>query len=180
MLNTEIITERFVLHPLSPARIHELFETKSKEEIIAFLGIDEESYGRYETMHEGGMETNRYSHHFFLIIEKASGIPMGECGFHTWDRRHHRAELFYLLRKDEYKNKGYMTEILKTVLDFGFKEMKLHRTKALVANWNEPSVKLLKRFGFTFEGTMREDYLIDGKYESSDCYSLLVSDVIVD
>jgi len=176
MLNTEITTERFILHPLSPAKIHELFETKSKEEIIAFLGIDEASYSHYETMHEGGMETNRYSHHFFLILEKETGTPMGECGFHTWDRKHHRAELFYLLRKDEYKNKGYMTEILKTVLDFGFNEMKLHRTKALVASWNEPSVKLLKRFGFTFEGTMREDYLVDGKYESSDCYSLLVSE----
>jgi ribosomal-protein-alanine N-acetyltransferase len=175
---SEIQTERIILLPLTPARIHELFETKPKEEIMAFLGIDEASFGHYQNMHEGGMETNRYSHHFFLLIDKEFKTPMGECGFHTWDRKHHRAELFYLLRKDEYKNKGYMSEVLKTVLDFGFKEMKLHRIKALVADWNEPSVKLLKKFGFTFEGTMREDYLVDGKFESSDCYSLLVTDPI--
>jgi ribosomal-protein-alanine N-acetyltransferase len=176
MLQREITTERFVLYPLTPGKIHELFNTLSKEEIMTFLGCDEVSFSHYQMMHDGGMETNRYSHHYFLILDKETRIPMGECGFHTWDRRHHRAELFYLLRKDEFKGKGFMTEVLKTVLDFGFNEMKLHRIKALVADWNEPSVRLLKRFGFTFEGTLREDYLVEGKYENSDCYSLLVSE----
>lgn len=51
--------------------------------------------------------------------------------------------------------------------------MKLHRVAALVGRENMPSLKLLNKFGFKFEGTLREDYVVDGKNEDSECYSLL-------
>lgn len=66
-----------------------------------------------------------------------------------------------------------MTEALREVLNYGFSELKLHRIEALVAESNIPSIRLLKRFGFTKEGTMREDYVVNGVSEDSDCYSLL-------
>ena len=62
---------------------------------------------------------------------------------------------------------------LKAILEFGFTELKLHRVEALIAAENEPSLKLLLRYGFSKEGTMREDYVVNGKNEDSDCYSLL-------
>jgi ribosomal-protein-alanine N-acetyltransferase len=62
---------------------------------------------------------------------------------------------------------------VQAVLDVGFIELNLHRIEALVAADNTPSVKLLLRYGFTKEGTMREDYVVEGKNEDSDCYSLL-------
>ena len=77
------------------------------------------------------------------------------------------------MRKHEYKRKGYMTEALNAVLDFGYSELKIHRVEALVADWNTASVKLLEHFNFKKEGTMREDCLVEGKNEDSDCYSLL-------
>lgn len=125
-------------------------------------------------MHEKGMETHRLSLLFFLLIDKQNRIPIGECGFHTWNKTHNRAELFYSIRNDSDKQKGYMTEALQAVLAFGFTELNLHRIEALVADWNTPSLKLLLRYGFTKEGTMREDYVENGKHEDSDCYSLLV------
>lgn len=82
--------------------------------------------------------------------------------------------MFYNLRKDSDKRKGYMTEALKEVIDYGFGKLNLHRIQAMVDNSNTPSVRLLNRFGFTKEGTMREDYVVDGKNEDSDCYSLLL------
>ena len=66
-----------------------------------------------------------------------------------------------------------MTEALKSVLEFGFNELNLHRVQALVADWNIASIKLLAKYGFFKEGTMREDYRGDDKNEDSDCYSLL-------
>ena len=124
-------------------------------------------------MHEHGMETHRLSMYFFLLINRENNLPIGECGFHTWNKSHNRAELFYSLRNDADKQKGFMTEALQAVLDFGFNQLNLHRITALVAAYNIPSVKLLLRYGFTKEGTMREDYIVDGKNEDSDCYSLL-------
>lgn len=170
---TEISTQRLVLTSITPVLIQELFRTKSQQEIKLFFGVDEAGYAHFKEMNEKGMETHRFSLYFFLLTEKHSREPIGDCGFHTWNTKHNRAELFYSLRKNEHKRKGFMTEALKPVLEFGFTKLNLHRIEALVAEWNTPSVKLLQRFGFTKEGTMREDYLENGKHGDSDCYSLL-------
>jgi ribosomal-protein-alanine N-acetyltransferase len=170
---SEIHTNRLLLKPITPAVIHDLYNTKSKNEIIAFFGFDESGYEHYKNMHEKGMETHRISIFVFLLIDKQTNLPIGECGFHTWNKTHRRTELFYLIRNDEHKQKGLMTEALKAILDFGFTQLDLHRIEALVADWNIPSVKLLQHFCFTKEGTMREDYCVNGKNENSDCYSLL-------
>ena len=172
-LQVEISTERLLLKGITPALIHELFRNKTKDEIIQYFGIDEDMFGHYKNMHEMGMETHRISLFVFLLINKETMLPIGDCGFHTLNMTHRRAELFYTLRRDADKRKGYMTEALPRVLDYGFTELGLHRLEALTAHWNIPSVKLLLRYGFTKEGTMREDYVVNGKNEDSDCYSLL-------
>jgi len=169
----EITTPRLHLKAITPALIHELYKTKPKAIIMQVLGVDENGYGHFKNMHEKGMETHRVSMFFFLLIDKQSNLPIGECGFHTWNRSHNRAELFYSIRKDSDKRKGFMKEALQAVLNFGFTALNLHRIAALVAASNTPSVKLLLHYGFTKEGTMREDYVVNGVNEDSDCYSLL-------
>ncbi|UPT69677.1 MAG: GNAT family N-acetyltransferase [Flavobacterium sp. JAD_PAG50586_2] len=169
----EITTPRLILKSITPAIIHELFNTKSKEEIKTYFGMDDAGYEHYKEMNEKGVETHRLSIFVFLLIDKESGLPIGECGFHTWNATHNRAEVFYVMRDENSKQKGLMTEALKTVLDYGFTELKLHRIEALIAAENEASLKLLLRYGFSKEGTMREDYNVNGKNEDSECYSLL-------
>lgn len=169
----QITTPRLILKSITPAIIHELFNTKSREEIKSYFGIDDTGFAHYKEMHEKGMETHRISIFVFLLIEKETGLPIGECGFHTWAASHNRAEVFYNMRDENSKRKGLMTEALKAVLEYGFTELKLHRIEALIAAENEPSLRLLQRYGFSKEGTMREDYNVNGKNEDSECYSLL-------
>lgn len=169
----DIQTSRLVLKSVTPAIITDCFRTKSEVEIKNFFGVDQSGFEHLKNMFEHGMETHRLSLFYFLLHEKESGRIIGECGFHTWNKTHNRAELFYSLRQDQDKRKGYMTEALQPILDFGFGELALHRIEALIADWNTASVKTLKRFHFIFEGTMREDYVVDGKNEDSQCYSLL-------
>lgn len=173
MNQIEIHTDRLILKSITPTIIHELFKTKTKEEIIQYFGFDDSGYQHHLEMHEKGMETHRLSLFVFLLIDKNTNLPIGECGFHTWNKSHNRAEVFYNLWKDSDKRKGFMTEALQVVLNHGFNELKLHRIEALIDANNEPSLKLLLRYGFIREGIMREDYLVNGKNEDSDCYSLL-------
>lgn len=166
-------TSRLLLKPITPEVVHGLFNSKPKEEIIQFFNVDETGYDHLKNMHENGMETFRISQLFFLIIEKDTHQVIGEAGYHTWNPSHNRAELFYSLRNDNVKRKGFMKEALSEVIDYGFNEMKLHRIQALIADSNTPSKKLLLHYGFVKEGTIREDYVVDGKNEDSDQYSLL-------
>ncbi|MES2410165.1 MAG: GNAT family protein [Bacteroidota bacterium] len=169
----EITTPRLILKSVTPALIHELFNTKSKNEIMNYFGFDENGFAHYKDMHEKGMETHRISIFIFLLIDKETSLPIGECGFHTWAASHNRAEVFYNMRNEKYKQRGLMTEALEAVLKYGFTKLGLHRIEALIADENEPSKKLLLRYGFSKEGTMREDYVVNGVNEDSDCYSLL-------
>ncbi len=169
----EISTERLVLKSITPAIIHEVYDTLSKEQIMAYFGFDEHGYNRCLEMHEKGVETYRSTMFYFMLILKETNLPIGDCGFHTWDFKHNRAEVFYYLHSDNDKRKGYMSEAFSEVLKYGFTELKMHRIEALVSDYNIASVKFLQHFNFKKEGTMREDYIVDGKNTDSDCYSLL-------
>lgn len=169
----EINTPRLLLKGITPAIINELFKNKSKEELMTFFNMDEAGYARLKEMNNAGMESFRVALFYFLLIDKTSGKVIGECGFHSWNKAHHRAELYYHLKNDSDKRKGLMTEAVKEVLNYAYNELELHRVQALVAKDNIASIKLLERFKFKKEGTLREDYLVDGKMEDSECYSLL-------
>ena len=95
----EVSTERLFLKSVTPSIIHHLFNTCDRETIMRYLGCDDQGYEHYKDMHEKGMETHRLSMFFFLLIEQQTNAPIGECGFHTWNPTHRRAELFYTLRK---------------------------------------------------------------------------------
>jgi ribosomal-protein-alanine N-acetyltransferase len=171
MQHTEIIeTPRLLLKAITPSFIHDIFKSKSKEEIMTYFCLDEAGYLFMLEIHEKGVETHRLSLFYFLVVNKETNELMGDCGYHTWNASHRRAELFYVLRKDEYKQKGFMKEALSFVIDFGFTNLNLHRIQALIDDNNTP---LLQHYQFTKEGIMREDYHVNGKNEDSTCYSLL-------
>ena len=171
-MNT-VTTQRLLLKVVTPALIKELFTTQDRSQIMERLGLDDTGYEKYLTMYEQGAESYRISMCSFVLFDKQTHRSIGECGYHTWNKAHFKAELFYHIHKEEDRNKGYISEALTAVLEYGFLQMQLHRVHALLADFNTPSVKLVQRFGFTKEGTLREDYLYNGKFESSDCYSLL-------
>lgn len=173
MYPTVIETERIRLKIITPEVIRELFQTASETQIKEQLALDASGYEKYLNMYEQGMETHRISLLFFLLIKKENNEVIGECGFHTWNRQHKRAEVFYSLKQETDKRKGYLSEVLPAVLNFGFNHMELHRIEALVANWNTASVKLLLKNHFKPEGTLKEHYLVDGVFEDSDCYALI-------
>lgn len=169
-------TERLYFKAITPKFITQVFNNHTKAEIISLLDVDEAGFERYQDMFLNGMETFQLSFLYFFLFEKESNQIIGECGFHTWNRKHSRAELFYLLKKDEHKQKGYMTEALVEILKYGFEQMNLNRIEALIADWNEASLKLIDKYGFVKEGVMREDYFYEGKHEDSICFSLLKRD----
>jgi ribosomal-protein-alanine N-acetyltransferase len=113
---------------------------------------------------------------YFYLIEKSSGNNIGWCGFHKWYTRHSRGELGYVMTDEPAKGKGYMKEALGPVLKYGFNTLKLHRVEAMVAAWNEPSLKLLKGNGFVNEGNLREHYFENNIYDDSLMFSLLVGE----
>jgi ribosomal-protein-alanine N-acetyltransferase len=101
---------------------------------------------------------------------------LGWCGYHTIVLNHQRAEIGYELLAEEERNKGYMGEALKKVLQYGFEELNLNRIEALTSPENEISQKLILANGFMHEGELRSHFLKDDDFENSVFFALLRND----
>ena len=173
MEETTLETNRLILNSIMPKSVHDLFNSCDKKTIMNKLGIDEVAFKNYEEMHLKGMETYQTSFYYFLISRKDNSKPIGECGFHSWNKKHKRAELFYKLNHDSDKRNGFISEALALVLEFGFRELDLNRIEAYIADYNEPSKRLLIKNNFIKEGTLKSHYFYNGDFEDSDCYALV-------
>lgn len=80
---------------------------------------------------------------------------IGTCGLFGWNRGWGKCTLGYELAPT-CTRQGYMHEALVAVLDWGFREMALHRVEAMVHPDNAASLALLARLGFVQEGRLRE------------------------
>lgn len=173
MLKHELETKRLYLTGYNPDVLNTIAKQKTKAEIIQFFGFGETGFEQFMKMHTHGAQTFSISFYAFVLMNKTTNLPIGECGFHSWNAKHKRAELFYYLHHDADKKQGYMSEALEAVIGYGFTKLDLHRIVGMVAPYNTPSVKLLLKNNFTKEGTARQDYVVNGINEDSDCYSLL-------
>lgn len=169
----EIETSRLLLKGIDISTFHTLFRNHTDQELMVFFGVEGDGFDFYKEIHEKGGATFRISQFFFVLQRKEDGRAIGECGFHTWNTFHKKAELYYKLHQDAFKNKGYMGEALKEIIEFGFLKLDLHRIQALIDPNNLPSFKLLKKNGFELEGRLKEDYCVNGIFEDSDSYCLL-------
>ncbi len=174
---TILQTERLILRALSPEVYHHVFRLP-KQEAKDFFGYTANTQLDVERKRlENGLQTFNKTFLYFQLIDKESNEIMGWCGFHTWYIDHDRAELGYGLNMDEFKRQGFMSEAIPVILEYGFKEMKLHRIEAFASPENTASIKLLKSNHFEKEGLLKEHYLYNGVYEDSGVYALIKSNL---
>ncbi|MEQ8673750.1 MAG: GNAT family protein [Aggregatilineales bacterium] len=112
----------------------------------------------------------------WAITLKADDAFIGSCGFHLYSAHNRCAEIGYELHRDHWQQ-GIMTEALMSVLQFGFEFLKLHRIEANVTAGNLASAGLLRRFGFTMEGTWRDKVFADGKFHDLWQFSILENEM---
>jgi ribosomal-protein-alanine N-acetyltransferase len=169
-----LITERLFLKKLTPEGFTYLFKNYSEAEIKKLLGLNsDEEFEKEKKKSQGGYVTYDRSILAFLLVLKENEETIGRCGFHNWHADHNKAELGYALNKEEYKRKGYMSEAVKSILAYGFNNMNLNRIEACVGPANMASQNLVKKYGFTQEGYLRQHFVRDGVTQDSLIFSLL-------
>jgi ribosomal-protein-alanine N-acetyltransferase len=114
---------------------------------------------------------------YWGIARKDNNELIGSIGYTNWVKDYNRAEVSYDLAK-EYWKKGIMTNAMGKVLDFGFNKMYLNRIEAFTVPVNEVSKKILVKYDFVKEGTLRQDRFCKGLYWDVDVYGLLRQDYI--
>jgi RimJ/RimL family protein N-acetyltransferase len=73
----------------------------------------------------------------------------------------------------EYIGRGYGTDALRVIVDYGFREMGLHRIQLGVAPFNPAGIRAYEKAGFVEEGRLRESVLHDGRWYDEVLMSVL-------
>ncbi len=108
----------------------------------------------------------------WAITIKDGDVLVGTCGFNVWERRNNVAEIGYDLAH-RYWGRGLMTEALTAMIEFGFREMALHRVEADVTVGNDASARVLEKLGFHEEGLLRQRGYWRGEYHDLRFFGLL-------
>ena len=90
----------------------------------------------------------------FSIVLKATNEVIGGVGIEMISRQHDCAEVGYWVSRF-HRRQGIVSEALELAMRFAFKELGIHRLQAQVFVGNEASERLLRKFGYTYEGTQR-------------------------
>jgi ribosomal-protein-alanine N-acetyltransferase len=171
-------SERLVFREIIPGDSEDLFLIRGDNDVMRFMDIPKmilisDSEKMIQSCGESFTNGNGIN---WGIIEKSSNNFIGYFGFWRLIKEHCRGEIGYALNK-KYWGKGYMTECIKTMIKFGFRELNLHSIEANVNPGNEKSILLLERSGFSKEAYLRENYLFEDKFLDTITYSLLESDL---
>ena len=109
----------------------------------------------------------------FVICRLADDEPIGTAGLHAIDFVNGNAEFGISIGEKGEWNKGYGTDALHAICDFGFGELRLHRIELEVYAPNARARRSYEKAGFTLEGTLRERHYRDGHHEDVLIMSLL-------
>jgi len=112
----------------------------------------------------------------WCIVEKKGSKVIGTCGFCNWKPEHAKAEIGYALSPD-YWRKGYTTEAVKKVIEFGFDVMELARMEAICLLDNIGSYKVMEKAGMKYEGILRHYLYAKGQFHDLRIYSIIKSDL---
>lgn len=109
------------------------------------------------------------------LFLKQTGEFIGEAGISLSANRFKLGEIYYNLLPG-FWGAGYGTETARTLVNFGFSRLGLHKVEAGVATENTSSVKVLEKAGMTREGLRRKILPIRGEWKDNYHYAIVEDD----
>ena len=99
----------------------------------------------------------------FVVTLKENDHYIGHVNLVQFDRVFKFVEIAYII-DPEYWGKGFATEALGRAVEFLQKDVKIHKIRASVFAKNLASKRVLEKLGFTLEGYLRDNVIIDGEF----------------
>lgn len=156
----ELTTGRLTLRKLRLSDDKELYAIRSNDGVNKYLerspaaSIDEAQL--FIKKINDGIDNNGWI--YWAIALKEDDKVIGTICIWNISFEDASGEIGYELRP-EFQGRGFMSEAIKKVIDFGFNDMRLKSLEAFTHKENLPSIKLLERNNF------KRNYLFQQKHK---------------
>ncbi|MFC6095906.1 GNAT family N-acetyltransferase [Flavobacterium qiangtangense] len=179
MTNLKTKSERLILRPVTEQDTAKIHLLNSNEEIAKFNtseiphSIEETKAILKNWILENSKEnTQRFT---FAIELKSDAQLIGLIGINIGKIKYKNAEVWFKF-DTEFWGKGFATEALSEILNFGFNDLKLHRIEAGCAVENIGSIKVLEKVGMLREAHTRKLLPLKSGWSDNYGYAKLSTD----
>ena len=170
-----ITTERLILRQFEYKDDESMLKNWVADEKIQSL-YSEPVYSTKEAVREllnkyiGSYDKSDY--YRWAVVERKSGECIGQIAFFLVDSKNHFAEIEYCIGS-EFQCNGYATEATKAIIAYGFNRISFHKIQICTKTINAPSKRVIEKCGFTYEGTLRDFFYMNGEYIGRLYFSML-------
>jgi RimJ/RimL family protein N-acetyltransferase len=118
---------------------------------------------------------NLSKEHNYSIIDLETNELIGNCGFSEVDNLNQTGEVGIFIGNKNFWGKGYGTEALTLLLDYGFKALNLHNILLKVFDYNKRGIRSYEKVGFKFIGIRR-----NALYRNMERHNIIFMDILAD
>ncbi|MGU3473316.1 GNAT family N-acetyltransferase [Paenibacillus sp. D51F] len=108
-----------------------------------------------------------------LIALRDTDELIGDIAIQDIDRNNRNAGIRIALNDKSHQGKGYGSEAMRLMLDYGFGILNLHRIELNVFAFNDRAAHVYEKLGFKREGVQREALYYDHAYHDSILMAIL-------
>jgi [ribosomal protein S5]-alanine N-acetyltransferase len=116
------------------------------------------------------------SSHRFLLCLQGSGPIIGQVGLSSIIRGPFQSCFLGYWIAARHVRHGYMSEAIPLALLFAFRDLGLHRVEANIIPTNRPSLALIRKLGFRYEGTARSYLRINHTWQDHEHWAITRED----
>lgn len=116
---------------------------------------------------------------FFSILLLDQNGPekiIGNCAIHNINAKNRACSCGITIGEKDYQNKGYGTEAMEMLVEYGFNTLNMNRIELSVYDFNIRAYKSYIKVGFVEEGRKRQARYHNGEYHDEIIMSLLRED----
>ena len=177
----QISTPRLRLTPVQHKDLQVIHDLLSLPETDQYNALGIPKYQKNTAKHINGwisdMKASPITNHSLAIRLKTDDALIGLFGIKVASKKYNKAEIWYKLHKDHWKN-GYATEAAKSAIDYCFLKLDLHRIEAGAATENKASLRVFDKIGMTLEGIKRKNLPLKTGFADNAEYAILVEEYL--
>lgn len=112
----------------------------------------------------------------FSIIRKSDNTLIGNCGFNRIDNIDRTATVGIFIGDEDNQNKGYGSEALRVLLNYGFGVLNLNNIDLKVFDFNARAIRCYEKVGFKEYGRRHKSYYLNNEYHDTIYMEILRDD----
>lgn len=113
---------------------------------------------------------------FLAICLKENDKHIGNIKLGPVNFIHKFGDISLLIGEKDYWGKGIAYDAIKTLTEFAFKSLNMHKLKAGCYAGNIGSAKAFEKAGFTREGIFKKQWMVNGEYQDEIVLGLCYED----